>query len=125
MEDVLVPLIIFGSVVAIVKIVHDAKTRNRLIDKGLVDERVRQMFVGQSELSVLSNLKWGMILIGVGVAVLAWEYLDWRLRSEGLLGLILVLAGLGFLIYYPIAQRRLHQIEERQKMQGPPSPPRT
>lgn len=122
MEDVLVPLVLFGSIVAIVKIVTEARTRNRLIEKGLIDERIRQMFIGQAELSILSNLKWGMILVGVGIALLAWEYLDWRWRGEGLLGLVLILAGVGFLIYYPIAQRRLKEIEERRKLEGPPGP---
>ena len=112
MEAPLIVGIIFLSLVAVVKIVSDGITKKKLIDKGLVDDRVGHLFV-PAELSVLSNLKWGMVLVGVGVAALLSNLLPYRCSDEGTLGLILVFAGLGFLIYYPVAHKRLKEIERK------------
>jgi len=112
MDDALVVGIIFFSIVAIVKIVSDGNIKKRLIDKGLAEEKVRHLFV-PAELSVLSNLKWGMVLFGIGVAALLSNLLPYRWSDEGTFGLILVFAGLGFLIYYPLAQKRLKEIDRK------------
>jgi len=112
MDDVLIVGIVFFSVVAIVKIISDANTKKKLLDKGLADEKVQHLFV-PAEITVLSNLKWGMVLVGIGAATLLSNLLPYRWSDEGTFGLILVFAGLGFLIYYPLAQRRLKEIERK------------
>jgi len=112
MEAPIIVGIVFLSCVAVVKIISDTVTRKKLIEKGLVDDRVRHIF-GASELSVLSNLKWGMVLVGIGAAAFIGQFLPYRWSDEGTLGLILIFAGIAFLVYYPIAQSRLKKIEEK------------
>lgn len=113
MQEVLIVGIVFLSVVSIVKIIADTKTRNQLLEKGAVDEKTRQALVGYSELSVLNNLKWGMVLIGIGAAGLLSHLMPYYWSDEGAVGLIFLFAGIGFLVYYPIAQKRLKEIEQR------------
>ena len=36
--------------------------------------------------------------------------------DEAALGLILIFAGLGFLVYYPIAEKRLKRIKQKQDL---------
>ena len=110
MEAALIVGIVFFSLVAMVKLLTDWRTRRHLIEKGVVDERVKQLF-GISELSVLSNLKWGMVLIGVGLASFLSRWLPYYMDDEGTIGLILIFAGLAFLIYFPIAQKKLKDVE--------------
>lgn len=112
-ESIIIVPVLFLSIVWIVKIVSENKTRQKLIDKGVVDEKIKDLFANQAELSVLANLKWGMILIGLGLAFFVYQFLDYRWHSEGILGLMFILSGAGFLIYYPIAQNRLREIERR------------
>jgi hypothetical protein len=114
MEAALIVGIIFFSMVAVVKIISDTVTRRKLIDKGLADERIGQVF-GVSEIATLANLKWGMVLVGVGLAAFISQYLPYYLEEEGAIGLMLIFAGIAFLIYFPIAQRRLRQAERRKE----------
>ena len=119
-EAILIVGIVFGTIYSLAKLVADAGTRRRLIDKGLVDERVKQIFSNHSELSILNNLKWGMILVGIGSGFLAYQFMDFRWQGEAAIGIMFIMAGLGFLIYYPIAQKRLREIEERDKQRNNP-----
>ena len=114
MESVLIPAVVFFSIVAIVKIVSDAKTRNRLIEKGTVDEETRNMLGATTELAALSSLKWGMILVGIGLAALISQLFPYYISDEIAFGLIFIFAGLAFLIYYPLAERRIRKNKEKQ-----------
>lgn len=102
-EIVIVPAM-FLAMVAIVKIVSDARTRNRLIDKGLVEEGIKNLYPRQSS-PALSNLKWGLVLLGVGLGAMVSFFTD-AISEEGTLGLMCVLAGLAFLVYYAIASKQ-------------------
>ncbi len=112
MLENLIPIVLFLSIVGIVKIVSDNRTRRQLIEKGVVDDQVRSVIIGQTELMTLSNLKWGMILVAVGLAALIGTYFDWwwRAQEEALIGLMLVAAGVAFLVYYVIARRQLNRV---------------
>lgn len=118
MEAPLIVGIVFISIVTIVKIVVDSSTRRRMLETGNLDDRTKRLMMNQVELSTLSNLKWGMILIGIGVAAMASEIWPYYLSDEGAIGLVFLFAGLGFLIYYPIAQKRLREIERRDNEPG-------
>lgn len=102
-EIVIVPAM-FLAMVAIVKIVSDARTRNRLIDKGLVEEGIKNLYPRQTS-PALSNLKWGLVLLGVGLGAMVSFFTD-AISEEGTLGLMCVLAGLAFLVYYAIASKQ-------------------
>lgn len=117
MEEIFIPLIIFGSVVAIVKIVSDTRTKRMLIERGMVDDRVRQLLEAQNELTTLANVKWGIVLVAAGLAILVSRMLDSRWwDNEGLAALILIFGGAAFLIYYVLANGRLKEIERRQQI---------
>ena len=105
--DVLIPAVVFGSIVAAIKIILDYRTRRIIIERGQVDEGARDFFRRDAELARLSSLKWGMVLVGLGLALLI-SYLNPRLFDDGgTFGLMLLFAGIGFLIYYAVAQRIL------------------
>ncbi len=105
LNEVLIPAIIFGSIVAIVKIVGDIRTRHRLIEKGMVDEKVKHLFLQSAELQRLSSLKWGMVFVGIGAALLISYILPDAFDEGGTAGLMFLFAGIAFLIYYGIAQK--------------------
>ena len=98
--------IVFFSCVAVVKIIADASTRRRLIEKGLADEKVRELYTATHHLQSASSLKWGMVLVGIGIAVLVGQLFPHYISDEITFGLMFVFAGVGFLVYYPMAARR-------------------
>lgn len=101
--EVFVVGIIFFSVVAIVKIIADANFRRRLVEKGLADDAVRQLYVATSTSQSMSSLKWGMVLVGMGAALLIGQFFPHYVNDQVTFGLMFLFAGIGFLIYYPIA----------------------
>lgn len=104
MPEIIIVPSLFLACVAIVKIVSDARTRNRLIDKGLVEEGIKNLYPRQTSPS-MSNLKWGLVLLGVGLGAMVSFFTD-AVSEEGTLGLMCILAGLAFLVYYAIASKQ-------------------
>ena len=102
------------TVVTIIRVVSEARTRNRLIEKGMIDENIRHLYSNQAKLQTLSNLKWGMVLVGIGLAALISQLFPQTISDEMALGLAFLFAGAGFLIYVPIAQNQLKKTSEDQ-----------
>jgi uncharacterized membrane protein len=111
-EDIFVPLVVFGGFAVIIKIIADTMTRHRLIAKGMVDEKVKHLFVKDAQLQRLSSLKWGMVLIGIGVALVIGQLAEDYINDESVLGLMFIFAGVAFLIYYGIARKHLNHANE-------------
>jgi phage shock protein PspC (stress-responsive transcriptional regulator) len=101
---------VFGAAVmlyftlAIIKLVMEHKTRNRLIEKGLVDEKVKYLFFEKQPGEASTSLKWGIVLIGLGLAVLIGRLAPQYIRDEMTVAALFFLAGLGLVIYYFIAR---------------------
>ncbi|MBD3403307.1 hypothetical protein GF420_10465, partial [candidate division GN15 bacterium] len=57
MQEVLIVGVVFFSLAYIIKILADARTRNRLIERGMVDENVQHLFAPNKDLQTLSSLK--------------------------------------------------------------------
>jgi len=113
MEDAIIVGIVFCSIVAVVKIIADAATRRRMLDKAAADPQAIQHLNIHPELANLSSLKWGMVLIGIGLAWLISLWMPRYWHDETVFGLMFLLAGIGMLAYYPIAQRKIKKIEQQ------------
>lgn len=103
--------IIFFTVAWVIKSLSDARTRNRLIDKGLVNPQVKHLFNQHEDLRALSSLKWGMVLVAIGAAALISQLFPYYTDGEITIGLMFLFAGLAFLIYYPIAEKRMKKLQ--------------
>lgn len=110
--EIFVVAIVFFSFVAIIKIFTDYLTRKRLIDAGLVDEKVKFLFRGYGKSHALNNVKWGMILVAIGIPFLWHEMAPYHVSGESVIGMALILAGLAFVIYYFISKNYLDKLED-------------
>lgn len=95
----------FWAPVLIVKIISDNKVRHELINKGLVDENVKYLYSGNLILQPLASVKWGLILIGIGVALFIGR--TYRLHDQIVFGLMFIFAGIGFIVYYFLAKKKM------------------
>lgn len=93
----------FLVVGAIVKMILDHATRRRLIDKGLVDENVKYLFYDGGP--GRSSLKWGMVLVGIGLALLIEALFPYDVSDEMMVSFMFLFAGVGLLLYYTITPR--------------------
>ena len=105
LNDILVPAVFCFAIVAIIKIVSDNKIRRRLIEKDQVNENLKYLYSNLQEYSIPSSLKWGMVLIGIGVAFIIGLMMPGHLQDEVTAASIFILAGVGLLLYYFLANR--------------------
>ena len=117
-EPILITGIVFLTVYSIIKLIIENNARNKMIDKGVQDFELKKMFTSQLEIHSLSSIKWGMVLVGIGIAVLARQIFPRSVSDDGMLGLIFLFAGIGFLAYYPLVGRRIKEIKARQKQES-------
>ena len=96
--------IIFGTISYVIKTIADNRVRNKAIDKGILDEQLKGVFARTAEqfLSGLNAIKWGMVLIGIGIAIVVGRFFPHHYTDEGTLGLALILSGVAFIIYYQL-----------------------
>jgi hypothetical protein len=109
----MLPLIAMLLVVPVViKLLSENKTRRKLIEKGLVDENIKYLFPDKPKDYVSSSLKWGMVLIAMGLAVFVGQMAPRDLVEEVTIGCMLILGGLALVLYYIIANKKLNKSKE-------------
>ena len=109
----MIPVLAMVLVVpVIIKLLSDNKTRRKLIEKGLVDEKVKYLFLDKPKEYVSSSLKWGMVLIAIGLAVFVGQMAPKELVEEVTIGAMFVLGGLALVIYYAIASKKINEQEK-------------
>jgi len=99
--DVIELAIVFFTIGFVVKIILDYSMRKRLIEKGIVDENVKYLFSQGGPAA--SSLKWGMIMVGVGVAIIIGKLVPYRWSDEITVSGMFILAGLALIVYYFVA----------------------
>jgi len=104
--DFLIPISIFFAIAYIIKVISDNRLRHRLIERGQVDETVKDLFNENLELKALSSVKWGLVLIGIGLALFVGQMFPYDVREEMTIGSMFFLAGVGFLAFYFMAKKR-------------------
>lgn len=104
MGEILIPVSLFVCISYIIKVLSDNRVRNKLIEKGLIDENVQYLDLTRVQSQRLSALKWGLVLVGLGIALLAGQFFPPDIRNEMSVAGMLILAGIGFLSYYFIVR---------------------
>jgi len=101
--DAMIPISIFGSGTLIVKLVLDHKVRQKLIEKGMVDEKAKFLNFASEAQFAPSSLKWGLVFFLMGVAIMITRTVTEDAPPEVWFGSMFVAAGVGLLAYYFIA----------------------
>jgi CDP-diglyceride synthetase len=99
--------IIFTAVYLIIKVVSDNRIRRQLIESGKIDEHIKYLYTPhlKKDNNFLSNLKWGLVLIGLGAALFIGRLFPYEMEGEGTMGLMFLFAGLAFFIYYFVSKK--------------------
>lgn len=111
MPGELIPMIFFLCVAAVWGLIALTRHKERMtmIEKGLKPEDIKSMYErGIIRMNPLSSLKWGIVLVGVGLAVLLGMMLNnLYFVEEGVYpGLIALFGGLGLITFYMIAHKK-------------------
>jgi hypothetical protein len=111
LKDILMPIAIIGtfgtSIYLFTKVMTDYILKKKMIDKGFVNDDTQAIFKDQETANgKYSSLKWGLIILSAGLALIAIEYVDVRPDSPLPYGLLAVFISAGFLVYYFIVQKK-------------------
>jgi hypothetical protein len=93
------------------------KERTKLMDMGLSPQEARDYFREQEKKpkNPLSTLKWGILFAMVGIGLFFGIMLDEAGFKDELTGvMVLLFGGLGFIIYYAIAVKKMKKDEQAQ-----------
>lgn len=105
MEDVLVPLGFFALVAYIAKLIRDTRIRRKALESPLSEEAAEAFVRGGSfEPSTQSALKWGLVVLSIGVGLLFVDLLAISFESPVAYAVLLVASGIALLSYYLIEQ---------------------
>lgn len=111
-QEVIVPIFFFVTVGVIwgAYILTRHKERLNMIEKGLKADEIRSLYSrAAGRTNPLASLKWGMIFVGIGLAVLLGIWLhEAYLVQEGVFpGLIALFGGAGLIVFYLIARKKV------------------
>lgn len=104
-EEVIVPIAVFSVVPVIIYLVHRHRERKALIEKGLDFS----IFEGEKKCSILTNLKYGILSIGLAVGILLGNILDeyTHMSDEvAYFSMLFLFGGISLLLFYYIAQKQ-------------------
>jgi uncharacterized membrane protein HdeD (DUF308 family) len=100
--------IIFGSIVGVIKIISDNRIKNRLIDSGKIEDKMKNLsFASNVYHNPISAIKWGLLLLGIGIAFMLGQLFPFHISEESTFGLMLIFGGIALLIYYIVAKKIL------------------
>ena len=109
LRDVLMPITIIGtfgtSLYFFVKVMTDYILKKKMIEKGYVNEETQALFKQHTAENKYSSLKWGLIILFAGLALVVLEFIPTGPESPLPYGLFAVSVSLGFLIYYFLVKK--------------------
>lgn len=112
-EEVMVPITFFMSIAAIFVIAIITRHRERIsmIEKGLTSEEIKAMYHRDIKRDPFASLKWGLMFVLAGAAILLGNYLHVQFNVEegAIIGLVILFVGIALVLFYSIASKRLSQ----------------
>ncbi|MCX6230184.1 MAG: hypothetical protein NTZ33_01455 [Bacteroidetes bacterium] len=98
MEDIFVPLSMFGMVLGIVYLSIRKKERMALLQKGLEGD----YFDKNKPTKKALNLKYGLLSLAVGAGILIARIFEYYgcMHQEGYFAMIFLLGGISLILYY-------------------------
>jgi len=111
--EVLMPVAIFGglggAIYFFAKVMTDFNLKKRMIEKGYVNEETQSIFRNMSTDNKYAALKWGLIILSAGLALIVMEYIGADPNSTLPYGIFATFVSAGFLAYYLIVKREQKQ----------------
>lgn len=94
----------FAFVLCMTKVLSDNWTKRKLVEARVSDDVVRTLFRKESDPEMFAALKWGIVLVSIGVGLIALQHLRAGFDEPLAWGVVLVFGGAGLLAYYAVAR---------------------
>ncbi|TSA28005.1 MAG: hypothetical protein D4R67_04935 [Bacteroidetes bacterium] len=99
--EILIPITFFASIVLVVYLILRRKERAALIEKG------QSATLFDTRKNVPSELKWGMLLVGIGIGILIGRFLALYTvmgEEESFFSMVFLCGGISLLAYHFVAK---------------------
>ena len=107
-NDVIVPVVMFivlaMMILGVARVISDTIIRRRLIAAGNSGD-IARMLAASAEDRVGGALKWGIVAVAAGAALVMIQLLPYERDEPIVLGIMLLFVGIGLLVYYGLARK--------------------
>jgi hypothetical protein len=102
LQPVLIIAVIFLGIIALLREVSQNRLRHKVVDKGVNPSNLnfQALFSREAARNRYGSLKWGMLLVGIGLVLLVVQILPVEVSDETTVGIMSLVAGLCLLIYH-------------------------
>jgi Domain of unknown function (DUF6249) len=104
-KQILVPLVLFLCITFAFKTLLDTVARYRMLKEGLSQTVLADMLAHDAVQRRLAALRWGILLISIGLALALLQAFGWTKPSAGSFALLAVFTGIGQLVYYRLTRK--------------------
>ena len=103
MGEIIIPVSFFIMVAYLVKTLSDNNLRRQIIKNGQITPEVRYLLNTPKTDNVPASLKWGLVLLALGVGASLGQLVPEEVREQFTLAFMLIGGGIALLIYYSVA----------------------
>lgn len=103
-------ILLLNTIVTVLKNRADQQLKLKMVEKGIADETLIQIFKESNAVLKLQPLKYFLICSSLGISFIIIHFCkDFLVNQSGYfaLGIILILTSIAFFIYYNILQKKL------------------
>jgi Na+/melibiose symporter-like transporter len=111
-HEVAVPIVLFSAIAAVFFVWVTSRHRERMsmIEKGLSSDEIKAMYSRDVKRDPLNSLKWGLLFLLTGVAVMTGNFLHNQYGMEegpAMISTICLFVGIGLVLFYSIASKKV------------------
>lgn len=103
--EILIPISLFICIVYAIKVVVDARVRQRMVNAGGSAELVNSVLRDEEQRRRHSSLRWGIVLLSVALGFGLIQGFGWQEVTPGLIAVLAGATGLGNLVFFAISRR--------------------
>jgi hypothetical protein len=103
--EILIPIVLFICIAYTIKVVVDARARGRMIGAGGSEELVKSILLDEEQRRRHSSLRWGIVLLSVGVGFGLIQWFGWQEVTPGLIAVLALATGAGNLAFFAISRK--------------------
>jgi hypothetical protein len=103
--EILIPNSLFVCITYAIKLVMDARVRRQMVSAGGSEELVGSILRSEELRQRHSSLRWGIILVALGLGFGLIQWAGWEDVTPGLVAVLVGATGLGNLVFFAISRR--------------------
>jgi hypothetical protein len=103
--ETLIPISLFICIAYAIKVVVDARVRRQMVASGGSEELVNSVLRDEELRRRHSSLRWGIVLLALGVGFGLIQWFGWQEVTPGLIAVLALATGLGNLAFFAISRK--------------------